>query len=65
VHHFHPRSAQEVFVQGVKTIRLKLTEDSAKLLLDPIYRMEESAPVHTEPAAAQLPIRAQEEMEAK
>ena len=43
-------------------MRLELTERLAKLLFDPIHLMEKSAPIDLQLAAAQLPVRTEQEM---
>ncbi len=52
----------EIVVYWKQRIRFKLAENASQLLLKPIYGMEEIPTIHVEPAAAQLPIGAEEKV---
>jgi hypothetical protein len=53
----------EIFVQRIEGIGLQFAENTAQFLLDPVYGVKETAPVHIEAAAAQLPVRSQQIVE--
>jgi len=55
----------KILVEGIQGIGLELSEGSSQLLFYLIDRVEESTSVDLHLAAAKLPIRAQQEMEAE
>jgi len=55
----------EIFVEGVQGIGFKLAEGPAQFALDPVNGVEEVATIHIQPPGAELPVRAQQEVEAE
>ena len=56
------RGVAKILIKREQSEGLELTERAAELLLDPVNLVKECPAIHLQPAAAELPIGAQQEM---